>query len=57
MVPYSMEPPWRVGWNINSVESRTFREILESGFSRIDEHTLILSIQMSSALVAIFMSS
>lgn len=52
-----MEPSWTFGWDIDSVESRTFKEIVELEFSRTDEYTLILSIQMASGLVTVFMSS
>lgn len=43
LVPYSMKPLWRVGWDIDSVEGGTLREILETAFGRTEEHTWILS--------------
>lgn len=57
MVFYFMEPSWRFGWDINSVEIRTFKEVVEIEFSSTVEYTLILSIQMILALVTVFMYS
>lgn len=57
MVFYFMEPSWRFGWDINSVEIRTFKEIVEIEFSSTVEYTLILSIQMVLDLVTVFMYS
>lgn len=43
LVPYSVKPPWRVGWAIDSGEGGTLREVLEAAFGRTEEHTWILS--------------